>query len=50
MENKLELLCDIKNILGEGPFYNNGNISFVDILDKKIHILIIDNIQTMLLV
>lgn len=38
MENKLELLCDIKNILGEGPFYNNGNISFVDILDKKIHI------------
>ena len=39
--NKLELLCDIKNILGEGPYYDyrNGNISFVDIVGKKLFIL-----------
>ena len=39
--NKLELLCDIKNILGEGPYYDyrNGNISFIDIVGKKLFIL-----------
>ena len=39
--NKLELLCDIKNILGEGPYYDyrNGNISWIDILGKKLFIL-----------
>ncbi len=37
----LELLCDIKNILGEGPYYDyrNGNISFIDIVGKKLLIL-----------
>ena len=39
--NKLELLCDIKNILGEGPYYDyrNGNISWIDIVGKKLLIL-----------
>ena len=39
--NKLELLCDIKNTLGEGPYYNyrNGNISWIDIVGKKLFIL-----------
>lgn len=39
--NKLGLLCDIKNILGEGPYYDyrNGNISFIDIVGKKLLIL-----------
>ena len=39
--NKLELLCDIKNILGEGPYYDyrNGNISFIDIVSKKLFVL-----------
>ena len=39
--NKLELLCDIKNILGEGPYYDyrNGNISWIDIVGKKLFIL-----------
>ena len=39
--NKLELLCDIKNTLGEGPYYDyrNGNISFIDIVGKKLFIL-----------
>ena len=36
MDNKLELLCDIKNKLGEGPYYKDENISFVDIVDKRI--------------
>jgi sugar lactone lactonase YvrE len=37
----LELLCDIKNILGEGPYYDyrNGNISWIDIVRKKLFIL-----------
>jgi len=34
--NGLKLLCDVKNILGECPYYKNGDISFVDIIGKKI--------------
>ena len=38
---ELELLCDVKNILGEGPFYNflNRTISFIDIVSKKLYIM-----------
>ena len=38
MNNKLELLCNIKNILGEGPYYDyrNGSISWIDIVGKKL--------------
>lgn len=35
---KLELLCDIKNILGEGPYYKNGVYSFLDIKGKKLYL------------
>ncbi len=38
---ELELLCDVKNILGEGPYYNslNKTISFIDIVGKKLYIM-----------
>ena len=38
---KLELLSDIKNGLGEGPYYHSKtkNISWVDIINKKLYIL-----------
>lgn len=36
MDKKIELLCDYKNILGEGPFYKDRIISWVDILGKKL--------------
>ena len=34
--NKLELLCDIKNILGEGPYYDyrNGNIRSEELMKR----------------
>ncbi len=38
MENKLEILCDTINILGEGPYYKDGVISWVDIVGKKLYI------------
>lgn len=42
---KLELLCNIKNILGEGPIYDyrNKNISWIDIVGMKLYILDKDN-------
>ncbi|MBQ9448570.1 MAG: SMP-30/gluconolactonase/LRE family protein [Acholeplasmatales bacterium] len=44
MDN-LELLCNIKNKLGEGPIYDykNKSISFVDIVGKKLCILYENN-------
>ena len=36
--NNLELLSGIKNILGEGPYYKDGIISWIDILGKKLYI------------
>ena len=41
MKYNLELLCNIKNVLGEGPYYDyrNKNISFIDIVGKKLHII-----------
>ena len=45
MINNLEILCNIKNKLGEGPIYDykNNSISFVDIVGKKLCILDKDN-------
>ncbi len=40
MNTKLELLCDVKNILGEGPYYDyrNDSISWIDIVGTKLYI------------
>ena len=36
MNVKLEVLCNAKNMLGEGPYYKDGTISWVDIVGRKL--------------
>ena len=39
MNKRIEILSDIKNVLGEGPFYKDGIISFVDIKKNTLYLL-----------